>query len=106
MVHSKIRIAKWKWLVWNTMTQLFVGSHILALMVYYYNKRVHQRFFLCAPPLILSQIPMILVSKNASVLKIMLVKTMLPTFAGSFIIFGFTKTMAKNIGAVKDKKKE
>jgi hypothetical protein len=44
---------------------------------------------------------MLLVSKHASVLKLVLIKTMLPTFTGSFMIFGFTKTMGNNFGVVK-----
>jgi hypothetical protein len=44
---------------------------------------------------------MLLVSKHASVLKLVLVKTMLPTFTGSLLIFGFTKTMGQNFGVVK-----
>jgi hypothetical protein len=40
---------------------------------------------------------MILVSKHSAIWKVVLIKTMLPTFTGSFIIFGFTKAMVANM---------
>jgi hypothetical protein len=59
-----------------------------------------KRILLCAPLSIVTQLPMILVSKHSAVWKLILLRNLLPTFLGSFLIFGVSKYISRKFNLI------